>query len=374
MNNFVQLNKKLRTIFIFMKNTKFKSIRHVLIASTVLLSTVALMNTSLTVKADEQLNSIISSIDKSSETSVADGIKKLETRIQTVESENNKLKDEIAKLDGELTETADTIVKLNEQLSKQAKSAQTSSKETGSIVSTILDSKDLSQAISRITAMNTITSANQEKLKEFESKKEELETIQKQNQEKINQFESNIKELNEAKAELDALKARLHQENEAAIAAAEAEAARVRSYNGRVTNLSTATVPSVPSGQGAAITSPSSLANKHTGSGNQYPVGQCTWGTKQLANWAGTYWGNAIQWATSARAEGFNVGTTPVVGAIAVWTNSYYGHVGYVTAVNGSQIQVMESNYAGNMSIGNYRGWFNPAADGVTAYIYPPAS
>ena len=356
-----------------MKNTKFKSIRHVFIASTVLLSTVALMNTSLTVKADEQLNSIISSIDKSSETSVADGITKLETRIQTVETENNKLKDEIAKLDGELTETANTIVKLNEQLSKQAKSAQTSSKETGSIVSTILDSKDLSQAISRITAMNTITSANQEKLKEFESKKEELETIQKQNQEKINQFESNIKELNEAKAELDALKARLHQENKAAIAAAEAEAARVRSYNGSVTNLSTATVPSVPSGQGAAITSPSSLANKHTGSGNQYPVGQCTWGTKQLANWAGTYWGNAKQWATSARAEGFNVGTTPVVGAIAVWTNSYYGHVAYVTAVNGSQIQVMESNYAGNMSIGNYRGWFNPAADGVTAYIYPPA-
>ena len=373
MNTFVQLNKKLRTIFIFMKNTKFKSIRHVFIASTVLLSTVALMNTSLTVKADEQLNSIISSIDKSSETSVADGITKLETRIQTVETENNKLKDEIAKLDGELTETANTIVKLNEQLSKQAKSAQTSSKETGSIVSTILDSKDLSQAISRITAMNTITSANQEKLKEFESKKEELETIQKQNQEKINQFESNIKELNEAKAELDALKARLHQENKAAIAAAEAEAARVRSYNGSVTNLSTATVPSVPSGQGAAITSPSSLANKHTGSGNQYPVGQCTWGTKQLANWAGTYWGNAKQWATSARAEGFNVGTTPVVGAIAVWTNSYYGHVAYVTAVNGSQIQVMESNYAGNMSIGNYRGWFNPAADGVTAYIYPPA-
>ena len=42
------------------------------------------------------------------------------------------------------------------------------------------------------------------------------------------------------------------------------------------------------------------------------------------------------------------------VGAVAVWTNSYYGHVAVVTAVNGSQIQVVESNYAGNMYVSNY--------------------
>ena len=67
----------------------------------------------------------------------------------------------------------------------------------------------------------------------------------------------------------------------------------------------------------------------------------------------------------------FRTGSTPQVGAVAVWTNTYYGHVAVVTAVNGSQIQVVESNYAGNMSVANYRGWFNPAADGVAGYIYP---
>ena len=55
------------------------------------------------------------------------------------------------------------------------------------------------------------------------------------------------------------------------------------------------------------------------------------------------------------------VGTTPVAGAIAVWPNDGggYGHVAYVTSASGANsIQVMESNYAGNMSIGNYRGTF----------------
>ena len=36
-----------------------------------------------------------------------------------------------------------------------------------------------------------------------------------------------------------------------------------------------------------------------------YPVGQCTWGVKTLAPWAGNYWGNGGQWAASAAAAGF---------------------------------------------------------------------
>lgn len=104
---------------------------------------------------------------------------------------------------------------------------------------------------------------------------------------------------------------------------------------------------------------------------NTYPVGQCTWGVKQAAGWVGNYWGNANQWLSSGAAAGFRTGSTPQVGAVAVWTAGAYGHVAVVTAVNGSQIQVVESNYAGNQYLGNFRGWFNPAADGVTGYIYP---
>ena len=110
---------------------------------------------------------------------------------------------------------------------------------------------------------------------------------------------------------------------------------------------------------------------------NTYPVGQCTWGVKSLAPWAGNNWGNAKDWIASAKAAGHSVGTTPVAGAIAVWPNDGggYGHVAYVTSASGANsIQVMESNYAGNMSISNYRGTFDPTSSahgGSVFYIYP---
>ena len=110
---------------------------------------------------------------------------------------------------------------------------------------------------------------------------------------------------------------------------------------------------------------------------NTYPVGQCTWGAKSLAPWAGNNWGNAKDWIASAQAAGHSVGATPVVGAIAVWPNDGggYGHVAYVTSASGANsIQVMESNYAGNMSISNYRGTFDPTSSahgGSVFYIYP---
>ncbi|MBW7813933.1 CHAP domain-containing protein [Streptococcus thermophilus] len=110
---------------------------------------------------------------------------------------------------------------------------------------------------------------------------------------------------------------------------------------------------------------------------NTYPVGQCTWGAKSLAPWAGNNWGNAKDWIASAQAAGHSVGTTPVAGAIAVWPydGGGYGHVAYVTSASGANsIQVMESNYAGNMLIGNYRDTFDPTSSahgGSVFYIYP---
>ena len=107
---------------------------------------------------------------------------------------------------------------------------------------------------------------------------------------------------------------------------------------------------------------------------SSYPHGQCTWGAKVLAPWAGPYWGNGGQWAASARAAGFRTGSTPQVGAIICWTDGGYGHVGVVTHVeSNTRIQIKESNYAGKQYIGNFRGWFNPyaAGQGAVSYIYP---
>ena len=117
------------------------------------------------------------------------------------------------------------------------------------------------------------------------------------------------------------------------------------------------------------------VVNTPTNYGNSYPVGQCTWGVKELAPWASNWWGNANTWAIYASAQGYKTGSVPVVGAIAVWDGGEYGHVAYVTNVQSeTSIQVFECNYdgSGTQPIGNYRGWFNPTASrGTVRYIYP---
>lgn len=111
-------------------------------------------------------------------------------------------------------------------------------------------------------------------------------------------------------------------------------------------------------------------------SDNTYPVGQCTWGVKELATWASNWWGNAGDWAANAALQGYTVGTQAEVGAIICWTDpDSYGHVAYVTAVSASgEIQVLESNYGDKQWIDNYRGWFDPTNSqtaGTVSYIYP---
>lgn len=108
--------------------------------------------------------------------------------------------------------------------------------------------------------------------------------------------------------------------------------------------------------------------------GNTYPIGECTWGAKELAPWAHNWWGNGGMWAASARAVGFRTGSSPEVGAIACWDNGGYGHVALVTDVEHDQkIQIQEANYNGHRYIDNFRGWFDPTNPvwGTVTYIYP---
>ena len=115
------------------------------------------------------------------------------------------------------------------------------------------------------------------------------------------------------------------------------------------------------------------VVNTPTNYGNSYPVGQCTWGVKELAPWASNWWGNANTWAIYASAQGYKTGSVPVVGAIAVWDGGEYGHVAYVTDVQSeNSIQVLEANYRRQKQIANYRGFFNPHEFlGNVTYIYP---
>lgn len=112
----------------------------------------------------------------------------------------------------------------------------------------------------------------------------------------------------------------------------------------------------------------------YEGTDNTYPYGQCTWGVKAVASWAGTQWGNGADWARSAARDGFRTGSNPEVGAIASWDDGGYGHVAYVTHVDSATgyVKVVEANYAGDQSLGDHRGWFNPSDGswGAVTYIY----
>ena len=396
----------------------------------------------------------------------------LRTQKSELETKNAELEKVSADLESEIQELSSKIVARQDSLAKQARSAQQNNTAT-SYINSILNSKSISEAITRITAISKVVTANNDMLTKQESDQKELAAKQEQNQAAINEIATNKAELETTEAglttqqaELEAAQVTLAAElataqdektslvsakstaesvaastaasvaqsqaiaeseaaaqavasSEAAAFVAQSEAAAtseatvsetatsevaqepVSSETSETTQAPAAPATSeaqpesaapaaseapAPASEAPAATSeaPASQAPaaetpkvSAASTPNTYPVGQCTWGAKSLASWVGNYWGNAKNWIASAQAAGHSVGTTPVAGAIAVWPNDGggYGHVAYVTSASGANsIQVMESNYAGNMSIGNYRGTFDPTSSahgGSVYYIYP---
>ena len=192
--------------------------------------------------------------------------------------------------------------------------------------------------------------------------------------EKATLLEQKVAAEAEAKAAAEAeaaYKAQQQAQQQAVLASANTSfSAQVQAVNNTAAAPAAEATVSAP-----AVTQPAATVSRPTysSSATTYPVGQCTWGAKTLAPWAGDYWGNGGQWAASAAAAGFRTGSQPQVGAIACWNDGGYGHVAVVTAVqSANNIQVSEANYAGNQSLGNHRGWFDPTnAQGYVTYIYP---
>ena len=331
----------------------------------------------------------------------------IKSQQEKLQAENEKLTAESEKLSAEIDELSKNIVARNESLANQARSAQTSGTVT-SYINTIVNSSSITEAISRVTAMNEIISANNKMLEQQKADKEAIAEKQIANNEAINtvianqqtladdaqalatkEAELKVAQINLAaeKASAEGEKNSLLEQKAAAQKAAEAAAAAEAAYRSQQasqlqaiqasgnTNLS-AQIQAVSGGTPAAVApAPAAAVSNvsYSSDASTYPVGQCTWGAKTLAPWAGNYWGNGGQWAASAAAAGFRVGSQPQVGAIACWTDGGYGHVAVVTAVQSStSIQVSEANYLGQQSIGNYRGWFDPTtAQGTVSYIYP---
>ncbi|MDY5636331.1 MAG: CHAP domain-containing protein [Streptococcus orisratti] len=400
------------------------------VLATLLLSTIVLTSTStLTLVHADDTDSQIAAKD-SQLTEIANQqaaaqaeVDKIQANVDAIlaeqaalTAENEKLEAESKALSEEIQKLAADIVSRDEVLKEQARSAQVDGSAT-SYINTVLDSKNLVDAVTRVNAMREIVSANNRMLEQQKADKEAIAEKQKANQEAINTVEANWKtldtkaqelktqqaDLKVAQLNLEAQKATVESEKNALLeqkAAAEAEARAAAeaaaAYQAQQQAIAQQQAAVVTPVQPAVTTTTSNTGSTSTGStttsdtgststgttttytpptvtdsNNTYPVGQCTWGVKQVAPWVGNYWGNANQWLYSAQAAGFRTGSTPQVGAVAVWTSGPYGHVAVVTAVNGSQIQVVESNYLGKQWVDNFRGWFNPAADGVAGYIYP---
>ncbi|WP_159550467.1 peptidoglycan hydrolase PcsB [Streptococcus halichoeri] len=374
------------------------------------------------------------------------------TQVSALQSEQEKLSAQNADLqerskqyEQEIQTLTNDIIARNDKLAEQARSAQRGS-QTSTYINTLLNSKSISDAVTRFFAINRAVSANAKLLEHQKADKAALLEKQEANQAAINTVSENQQALkdNEAalttqKAQLEAAqlelsaqlataedkKAELISKKEAAEEAArkaaaeqaaakakaeeqaKAQAASVAKAQAELAQQAQATAPAAqtsqptaapsslvaPAAQTAATTAtatptavpqprarrstptatPASYTPSISNANNTYPMGQCTWGAKALAPWAGNAWGNGGQWATSARAAGFTVSSTPIPGAIAVWNDGGYGHVAVVVEVqNNSNIRVMESNFNGKQFIDDHRGWFNPTtSQGTVEYIYP---
>ncbi len=406
--------------------------------ATILLSTVALSQGAVVagVSADSTDDKIaaqdnkINSINQQQQSAQAQvdqiqgQVSEIKQQQENLQAENDRLNEESERLSAEIDELSKNIVARQESLANQARSAQTTGTAT-SYINAIVSSGSLTEAISRISAMNEIADANNKMLQEQKRDKEDIAQKQKENNDAINtviankqQLEDDAQALSTKEAELKVAQLNLAAEKstaeneknallqqkaeaeKAAAAAAAAEAAyrakqkeqqaavkasantTLQAQVQAAAQTSAATPAAAqtqaaaqPAVQTQAVAAPVATTSRPTysTSASSYPVGECTWGAKTLAPWAGDYWGNGGQWAASAAAAGFRTGSQPQVGAIACWNDGGYGHVAVVTAVQSTtSIQVSESNYNGIRSIGNYRGWFNPTtAQGTVTYIYP---
>lgn len=357
------------------------------ILSAVLVSGVTLGTAAVTVNADDfdskiaATDSVINTLSgqqaaaQNQVTAIKGQVGALESQQSELEAQNAQLEAVSQQLGQEIQTLSNKIVARNESLKKQVRSAQKGN--LTNYINTILNSKSVSDAVNRVVAIREVVSANEKMLAQQEADKAALEAKQIENQNAINTVAANKQAIENNKAALATQRAQLEaaqlelsaqlttvQNEKASLIQAKAQAEEAAR---KAAEAPKAVVSSTPRSVSKPVV-------RSYDSSNTYPMGQCTWGAKSMASWVGNYWGNANQWGASARAAGYSVGTTPRVGAVAVWPydGGGYGHVAVVTSVaNNSSIQVMESNYAGNMSIGNYRGSFNPSASGSVYYIYP---
>ncbi|HEL1557631.1 TPA: CHAP domain-containing protein [Streptococcus suis] len=122
--------------------------------------------------------------------------------------ENTRLESESASLAAEIERLSADIVSRDGALKEQARSAQVDA-SASSYINTILDSKSIVDAVSRVNAMREIVAANNRMLEQQKTDKEVIVEKQKANQEAINTLAANRQKLEDDAQVLEVRQAEL---------------------------------------------------------------------------------------------------------------------------------------------------------------------
>ncbi|QFQ92310.1 CHAP domain-containing protein [Lacticaseibacillus manihotivorans] len=341
-------------------------------------------------------------------------IKDAQTKITDTEAKIKELAGEVTKTEAELSARKDVLKKQLISLQKQ-----TGDSVTGNVyVDFALNSKDLSDLISRASTVNKLNQANKDALAAVNDAKAKLTDLQNEQVAKKQDLVDTKASLESDKASLvnlksaadtksDALNKKIAANKDVLVAlqdkaakedaaakaslaklsAAATTATTTKSTTKAATKSTTSTSSSVAtktpaastgstSNSGSSINVSGGTQTSSDSAGNAYAYGQCTWYVKSVAPWAGNHWGNGGQWGASAAAEGFTVNNTPSVGSIVVvaggqnfggWTAAAgYGHVAYVVGVSGNSITVQQ----GGMGFSNPGGPNTQTVSGASSFTY----
>lgn len=363
-------------------NLKFmkKKLIMTLMLSTVVLTTGAPL---AAVKADSTENKLAAQDSKianlKDEASLAQAkVEAVGTQVGALKAKQTSMQEQIEKLleqqkaqSTQIRELDKNIEERSHALEAQARSAQTDGSATN-YISAILDSKSLTNAIQKITAMSTVAGANKAMIEQQEQDQKNVQAKLKDNMEKYAEVTRLQQELSTQADELATQEAQLKvaQLNYQAtitseegkkqelltqkVAAQESVVAQQEKVKETVVESKPGPVAPPVVDEGNPTVEPEIEQPKPpitdpkppVSTTNPYPAGQCTayvW--DYFGGAIPTYVGNAADWVRYANSG-------PAAGTIAVFPPGNQGaggvgHVAVVISVSGSTMRVKEGNFNG---------------------------
>ena len=332
----------------------------------------------------------------------------IQSQVSTLKSKQTSMTKKVNELMAQQKEQSQQIQKLSESIKErntaleaQARSAQTDGSATN-YMSAVLDSKSLTDAIQKMTAMATVAGANKSMIEQQQADQKDIQTKLADNQKKYAEatklqqeldaqanelatqeaalkvaqldYQATVATAEDKKKDLLSQKAAAEKAAQKAAAAEKAAAAKsVVAQQEKAVAAAPAASNPAPAANNTADNSNSSTTTPtptpiptpdpvkpsdpdpvdpvkpvnpgHSGT-NPYPAGQCTafvW--DYFGGNMPTYMGNAGDWVAYANSG-------PAAGTIAVFPPGNQGaggvgHVAVVLSVSGSKMTVIEGNFNG---------------------------